>query len=96
MSAPVVLTTLQHEILLAISRGESYTMWPMMRMALRRWGLIRAVGAAPPPTEQRRVKQPTRRYELTPAGIAALAAYTGPTPPHHEVFPRLTFERPAK
>lgn len=89
--APDTITELQHEVLVAIARGTPYTMWPMMRQALRRRGLIRAIGGPAPPADIRHAKQPVRKYELTQLGLDAIASYAGPTRPHHEIYPKICF-----
>lgn len=73
----IALTANQYAILIALSSGGPYTLWPMTRRFLLRARLIRPNGPRPAPSDTRRTHQPRREYALTGAGIQAIAAFTG-------------------
>lgn len=74
------LSPLQYRTLVAIRDGQPHTLWPMMRRAFVRAGLIVAAGPPPEPSETRRAQVPVRLFSVTQIGHDAIAAHGAEQP----------------
>lgn len=70
-----MLTPERYSVLRAISVGDAYRLWPMMRRAFLRARLIKPNGEPPAPSDKRRAKQPHRPYRVTRRGRSAMAEF---------------------
>lgn len=70
-----MLTPERYDVLRAISVGDAYHLWPMMRRAFLRERLIEPAGDPPEPSDKRRAKQPQRPYRVTRRGRTELVKF---------------------